>query len=239
MKAMILAAGVGSRLQPLTDLIPKPMVPIAGRPIIEYTVASLAAHQIRDLVINLHHRPETVREHLGDGRQWGARIQYSFEKELRGTAGALKPWRAFFDGTFLVVYGDNLTTCDFGRMVDFHRANAAFVTMALSHREDVSQSGIAALDGSGRILRFIEKPVAGEEFSQWVNAGILVLEPGAIDLIADGRASDFSRELLPQWIADGRRVFGYRMSPAERLWWIDRPEDLVRVQQELTGGAAL
>ena len=231
---MVLAAGEGIRLRPMTTDVPKPMVPVRGRPLLEHTVASLARQGVRDLVLNLHHCPETVRSHFGTGEQWGAHIQYSPEPRLLGTAGALTPWRAFFDSTFLVVYGDNLTTCDLSRLCRFHESAHALVSVALYWRDDPRQSGIADVDDHGRIRRFLEKPREDELFSRWVNAGLLVLEPGVIDLIPRDRPSDFGRELLPRWIAEGRPVFGYKMSSSERLWWIDTPDDIARVHEELT-----
>lgn len=233
MKAMVLAAGEGRRLHPLTEQVLKPMVPLGGRPLLAYTIEALAKHGFQELVVNLHHCPDVVRDYFGDGADWHVRIQYSPEDRLRGTAGALAPWRRFFDSTCLVVYGDNLSTCDLTRLMRVHRDRRAEVTVALFWREDPWQSGVAELDDADRITRFVEKPSAPQVPSRWVNAGLIVLEPTLLDDIPDHAASDFGRELLPKWIANGRRVYGYRMSPQEKLWWIDTPEDMARVQREL------
>ena len=231
MKAFLLAAGLGTRLAPLTETVPKPMVLVAGLPVLEHTVARLAAHGVRDMIVNVHHRGTTISNHFGGGERWGIRIRYSVEEELRGTAGALVPWQSFFDSTFLVVYGDNLTTCDLEAMRDFHRRHDALMTMALFWRDDVSQSGIAVLDHNDRIHRFVEKPAPLDRVSHWVNAGVILLEPEIIAQIPGDRPVDFGRDLLPRWV-DTMPIFGYRMSSSERLWWIDTPDDLARVDRE-------
>ncbi len=236
MKAMILAAGEGTRLGALTALLPKPMVPILGRPLLEHTIGALSRQGVSDLVINLHHRPEAIRVHFLDGARWGVRILYSPEPALLGTAGALKPWRSFFDSTFLVVYGDNLLKCDVGRLLQFHRETHASVSVALFWRDDAWHSGIADVADNGRIVRFVEKPRQDDLFSRWVSAGLLVVEPEMIDRIPDDGPSDFGRELLPCWIDEGCDVFGYKLPAGERPLWIDTPEDLARVQAQMTEG---
>jgi NDP-sugar pyrophosphorylase family protein len=235
-KAFVLAAGAGTRLRPLTDDRPKPMIEVAGRPILGHTIARLAKAGVTDLVINLHHAGEVLTAYVGDGGAWGVRVQYSPEAELLGTAGAIVPWRPYFaDGTFLVVYGDNLTTCRYADLLALHRRTGALATVALYWRDDPAQSGIADVGDDGRIHRFLEKPGPGQVFSHWVNAGVLALEPEALALMPAQGFSDFGRELLPRWVDQGRRVTGYRMSPGEGLWWIDTPEDLARVRRELEG----
>jgi NDP-sugar pyrophosphorylase family protein len=229
MKAMILAAGAGTRLGSVTVSLPKPMVPVLGLPLLEHTISALSRQGVRDLVINLHHCPEAIPGHFGDGTQWGVRIQYSPEASLLGTGGALMPWRSFFDSTFLVVYGDNLLKADVGRLLQFHRERKASVTVALLWRDDAWHSGIADVDEDGRILRFVEKPRRTELFSRWVSAGLLVVEPEVIDRIPADGASDFGRDLLPRWIAENRGVFGYKLLAEETPLWIDTPEDLARV----------
>ncbi len=229
MNAMLLAAGEGTRLRPLTDTAPKPMLPVAGKPLLQHVVERLVQSGIREIVINLHHQPEAITEHFGDGTKYGVRIAYSYEPRLLGTAGAVKKVAASFAETFLLVYGDNLTTCDLERLIEFHRRKQGIATVALFKRDDVSQSGVAELDGDARIIRFVEKPRAGEIGSRWVSAGILVLEPEVLDVIPTEQPSDFGRDILPALMAVGRHVYGYCMSGNEKLWWIDTPEDYRRV----------
>jgi NDP-sugar pyrophosphorylase family protein len=222
--AFILAAGEGSRLRPLTDRVPKPMIEIGGRPILEHNVRMLQRFGVDEIVINLHHRGEAIEAHFGDGRRFGVRISYSREPELLGTAGALNPVRARLTEPFLLLYGDNLTTCDLAALRG--RLNGdALAALALFERDDVSQSGVVALDGDDRILRFIEKP-AGVAPSHWVSAGLVAFAPGILEFVPERGASDFGRDVFPAVLAAGKRLNGYRMS--EKLWWIDSPADYER-----------
>jgi NDP-sugar pyrophosphorylase family protein len=227
MRALILAAGVGTRLSPFTERVPKPMLEIGGRPILEHNVRLAVKHGMTHVTINLHHRPEAIVDHFGDGSAFGASIRHSREAELLGTAGALNPVRDLFaGGTFAVLYGDNLTTCDLSALVARHRATGAVATIALFERDDPTASGIAALDDAGFVTRFLEKPRPEEVFSNLVNAGILILEPAALAAVPERGPSDFGRDVLPQLLARGRRIAGYRMT--EGLWWIDSQADYER-----------
>jgi mannose-1-phosphate guanylyltransferase len=232
MKAMILAAGRGTRLAPLTDSQPKCMIPIGGMPVLEHTLIRLRDHGVGEVIINLHHQPDVIPAYFGDGSRWGMRITYSLEDELLGTAGGVKHAAWFFDGPFLVLYGDNLSTCDLSKLARHHRDRRAVATVALYRRHDPSSSGIAEVNAEDRILRFVEKPRPEEVFSNWVNAGIYVLSPEVLDLISAVQASDFGREVFPRMLAEGRALYGYRMQGDEGLWWIDTPSDLGRVQRE-------
>ena len=234
MRALLLAAGLGTRLRPYIDDRPKAMVPIGGRPLLEWTVEWLRDNGVRDLAINLHYLPEAVVDHFGDGTGLGVRIRYSHEPQLLGTAGALLPIADWLcDDTFLVVYGDNLIRLDLDDLLSTHLRHQDFVTVALYGREDVSGSGVAELDGSGRIVRFVEKPRQGEMRSRLVNAGLLVCEPAVLDAIPPG-FSDFGRDILPTVLPD-ERVGGYIMRPTDGLAWIDTPADLVKLEELFRG----
>lgn len=235
MKAMLLAAGLGTRLKPLTDNLPKCMLPIAGKPVLEHNLEWLKRYGVNQVMINLYHLPQVVKDYFGDGSNWGMKITYSLEKEILGTAGGVKNVAWFFDeGPFFVWYGDNLSTCDLGRLLRFHQEKGGVLTIALFHREDVTQSGILGLAEDDRVLRYLEKPGDGEVFSHWVNAGIMVLEPEVLGYIPSNGPSDFGRDVIPTLLAEGQRLFGYRMSSDEGLWWIDTPEDLQRTEQEIS-----
>ena len=229
-RAMMLAAGEGTRLRPLTARVPKCMVRLGGKPLLEYGIRWLRRHGITNLAINLHHLPQTVTEYFGDGARWGVHITYSFEEAPLGTAGGVKHMASFFEGPFFVWYGDNLSTCRLDRLWEHHRTHGGAATLALHHREDPTHGGIVELDGRDRITRFLEKPTASEIFSRWVNAGIYVLEPTVLDAIPAGQVVDFGRDVFPTLLTAGGALYGYRMSESEGLWWIDRPEDLHRVE---------
>ena len=223
---MLLAAGLGTRLRPLTDEIPKCMVPVAGRPILEHVVRRLHRQGVDDLVINLHYRPDVVTRHFGDGSELGVHITWSHEPELLGTAGSVRKAANHFTGSFFVWYADNISDCDLGALWRRHQDAGAWVTMALHEREDPTSSGIVELDEDGMVQRFLEKPSVDEVFSHLVNAGILVIDPRVPGMIPAHGPSDFSAEVLPDLLSGGRPLAGYRLSASEGLWWADRPEDL-------------
>jgi NDP-sugar pyrophosphorylase family protein len=228
MRAMLLAAGEGQRLRPLTDDRPKPMLPLGGKPLLEHNVRLLAAAGVEDIAINLHYRPEVIRAHFGDGSAFGVRIRYSEESELLGTSGAVKNLEDFFrGGPFFVVYGDNFTDIRLDRMIEQHVSRGATCSIAVFHREDVTASGIVGIDAGDRIERFKEKPTESEVFSHWVSAGVFIVEPRVLEFIPPGKASDFGRDVLPALLVAGLPLYAYRMT-GERLLWIDSPEDYRR-----------
>ena len=199
------------------------MLLVHGLPIIAYSLRMLADAGFADVTINLHHLPEVVRDYVRDGSAFGLRVTYSDEPVLLGTAGALVPVaQRFRTGTFAVVFGDNVIDLDLTAMLARHRARGALATVAVCRRSDVSQSGVAELSAEDRIMRFIEKPRAGETDSHWVNAGVVVCEPPVLDLIPRDRPSDLGRDVLPELATRGR-AFAFRMGG--RLWWFDRTED--------------
>jgi NDP-sugar pyrophosphorylase family protein len=229
-QAVILAAGLSTRLRPLTDDLPKCMVPVGGRPLIAHTVEHLRSHGVVNIVINLHHAGTRIVEYLGDGADLGVDVRYSEEPTILGTAGGARRAARFFDGPFFVWYGDNLSTIRLDHLWAFHTSVEADATVALYQREDTSQSGVAEVDDSGRIGRFVEKPRPGEVSGAWVNAGVLVLEPTVVHRIPAEGVQDFGKQIFPDLVARGPGLYGYRMSGDEKLWWIDTPDDLRRVQ---------
>jgi len=209
MKAMILAAGEGTRLRPLTLNTPKVMLPMADKPLLEYILDLLRFHGITEVAINLHHLPKVVMDWLGDGRKFGIRITYSVEDPILGTAGALTKLRDFFDDTFVVIYGDMLTNMDISSLVEFHQAKEALATVTLFEVEDPSSYGIVEIDKEHRIHRFIEKPAPGTTSSNLANSGIYALQPEVIDYIPPDTFYDFGYDLFPALLSQGARLFGY------------------------------
>lgn len=209
MKAMILAAGEGTRLRPLTLNTPKVMLPMAGKPLLEYILDLLRFHGITEVAINLHHLPKVVMDWLGDGRKFGIRITYSVEDPILGTAGALTKLRDFFDDTFVVIYGDMLTNMNISSLLEFHQAKEALATVTLFEVEDPSSYGIVEIDKEHRIHRFVEKPVPGTTSSNLANSGIYALQPEVIDYIPPDTFYDFGYDLFPVLLSQGARLFGY------------------------------
>ena len=222
---MVLAAGRGIRLRPLTDHLPKCMVPIGGKPLLEYTIEWLQGFGVTEVLINLCHLPDVIRRHLGDGERWGMRITYSLETEPLGTAGGVKNAAWFFDGPFFLWYGDNLSTCNLARLYELHRSKGGCASIAVHWRDDPAQSGIVGLDEDDRVVRFLEKPRPEDVFSHWVSAGIFVLEPRVLDFIPEEGISDFGRDVFPSMLAAGERLYGHRLSRDEGFWWVDTPGD--------------
>ena len=217
MKAMILAAGEGTRLRPLTLTVPKVLLPVAGVPLIEYTLMWIRHHGISELVINLHHLGTKVQDFLGDGARFGVRIAYSSEETLLGTAGGVKRMEHFFDGTFVVVYGDVLTDFDLGGMVDFHRDKKALATVSILEVPNPWDVGVVEITENGRILDFIEKPPRDSESGNLGSGGVYILEKEALDYVSSEGFSDFAYDIFPKIIKLGLSVYGYRLHQDDYL----------------------
>ncbi len=212
-QAMILAAGLGTRLLPLTDGVPKALMRVAGRPVMEHTVELLARHGFRRIYINVHHHAEAIMKHFGDGSRWGVSITYSREEELLGTAGGVKKLEKHLGGdTFLVVSGDALTDLDLSSLWRRHRQKGGIATLVLTPVEDPSLYGVVITDGEGRITGFQEKPPRESALSDLANSGIYVFEPEVLEMIPAGTFYDFGSQLFPRWMEEGRVFYGYRHS---------------------------
>jgi len=212
------------------------MVDVAGKPVLQRNLEWLRSQGVVQMVINLHLHAQVVTDYFGDGHAFGVHIDYSYEPELKGTAGALWMARDFFsDGPFWVVYGDNLFHVALNRVHEVHLVNQALLTMALFWREDVSASGVVQLNEAGRIITFREKPRHGEISSHWVNAGLYLCEPRVMEFIPPVRTCDFGHDILPAMLSAGEPMYGYTLGPGESLDWIDTPEDLARTEAALQG----
>jgi len=207
--AVIMAGGFGTRLRPLTHNIPKPMIPMANKPMMEHIVELLREHGITDLVTLLHFQPELIESHFGDGAEFGVRMTYVGATEDYGTVGAVKNAEKHLQGPFLVISGDLLTDFDLGAAIAFHRERGADLTILLTRVENPLQYGVVITEPDGRISRFLEKPTWSEVFSDTVNTGIYLLEPSVLELIPPRREFDFSKDLFPLMMQEGRKLFGY------------------------------
>jgi NDP-sugar pyrophosphorylase family protein len=227
-KALVLAAGAGTRLRPLTDACPKPMLPIAGRPLLEWTLRWLRRYGVREAALNLHHLPDVVREGLGDGSRFDMRLTYAFEPELRGTSGAIHNFPGFFDQPFLVIYGDLLLDLDLADLVGFHRERGAMMTLALKRTTTPHSQGMIEVDERGRVLRFVEKPQAWDG-GNTANAGVYVCEPEVAARAPQG-FSDFGHDIIPALLRDGAPVYGRPLTGY--LLDIGTPEAYAQAQRE-------
>ncbi len=210
MKALILAAGSGKRLGVLGKSVAKPMLPILEKPLLEYIIYLMARHGFNDLVINLFHLAESIKNHFGDGKPWNVNITYSLETHLLGTAGALTKVKDYFDEPFLVYYGDNLTNVDLSELWESHQSSSALATIGLIRMDEPTTRGIISLDKSRNIDRIIEKPTKSQVFDNyWVNAGCYIIEPDLINYIPKTGPVDFSRDVFPLLLAKKKILRGH------------------------------
>lgn len=219
-KAMLLAAGAGTRLRPLTYETPKPMVPVVNRPVIHHVLDNLLKHGVEDVMVNLHNHPEQVRGYCGDGSRWSLGLRYSLEKKLMGTAGSIKvPAVEKFlkDGPFFVMSGDGLSDIDLTAMWNFHRKRGAIATMAVKRVDARFEYGVTMTDGGQRIKGFLEKPSWGDVFSNKVNTGIYLFEPEVLKLIPKGKPYDFGHDLWPKLLKMKKPIFAYETD----AYWCD------------------
>jgi mannose-1-phosphate guanylyltransferase len=192
MKAMVLAAGLGTRLRPLTYEITKPMVPVLDRPVMEHILDLVDRFEFDGVIANLHYFPDTIREHFGD------RISYRFEPELLGTAGGVRACGEFFaDEPFLVISGDALTDIDLGAFVARHRSSGGIATLAVKQVADTREYGVVLHDRAGRITGFQEKPSPADALSDLGNCGIYMFEPAIFDHFPDRPFVDWAKDVFP------------------------------------------
>lgn len=217
MRAMVLAAGEGTRLHPLTYNFPKPMFSILNRPVLEYTFKLLKKYGINEVIVNVHHCADTIKDYFENGERWGIKISYSFEKELLGTAGGVKKAEDFFDDTFLVMSGDGLTDVNLKDLIDFHFRKKSAVTIGLKRVETKFEYGIVLVNKDGRIKKFIEKPSWGDVFANTVNTGIYVIEKRILKYIPRNKFYDFGHNLWPKLLKRKEKIYGY-VFPDENYW---------------------
>jgi mannose-1-phosphate guanylyltransferase/phosphomannomutase len=208
MKAVIMAGGEGTRLRPLTSNAPKPMLPLANRPMMEHIIALLKRHGFDEIVVTVAFMANNIKNYFGDGSEFGVKMTYADEPVPLGTAGSVGNARELLDETFLVISGDVLTDIDLSAMLEFHKSKKAVATIGLTAVENPLEFGIVITREDGTIERFLEKPTWGQVFSDTINTGIYVLEPEIFNFIPGGRSVDFSGEVFPAMLAAGKPLYG-------------------------------
>ena len=208
MKAVIMAGGEGTRLRPLTSTAPKPMLPLANRPMMEHVVNLLKQHGFDEIVVTVAFLANHIKTYFGDGSEFGVSISYADEPVPLGTAGSVANAKERLDETFLVISGDVLTDINLTQILDFHRERKAVATLGLTAVDNPLEFGIVITNEDGTIERFLEKPTWGQVFSDTINTGIYVLEPEVFEYIPSGRSVDFSGEVFPALLAAGRPLYG-------------------------------
>jgi NDP-sugar pyrophosphorylase family protein len=238
MKAFILAAGLGTRLRSLGLDIPKVLVPIGGKPLLQHHLEFLRPQGVAEFIINLHHLPDKVTSYFGDGGKFGVKIAYSLEKEILGTAGGVKRMESLLrDGTFLVIYGDNLMKLELAPFVKFHRDRQALATIGLFESLEPWTGGVVETDATGRVTRFVEKPDRKEVSTNLINAGIYLLEPAVLDAIPAGQFCDFGKNVFPALLAARQPVFA--MKPKAYIHDVGTPERLAEAQRDFENGLVM
>ncbi len=205
----ILAGGRGTRLKPITDEIPKPLVPLHDKPILEHTLDLFKKFGINKVLLSIGYKGDKIKEYFGNGKRFGLNITYIEEKEPMGTGGPLNIAKSFLTDTFVMCNADELKDIDLDEMYLFHKENNAVATIALTTVEDPSKYGVAKLSGN-KILQFIEKPPKEEAPSKLINAGLYILEPSVLDYLPEGKCS-VERDVFPKIAADGK-MYGYHFS---------------------------
>ncbi|HLI54336.1 MAG TPA: NDP-sugar synthase [Acidimicrobiales bacterium] len=234
MKAVVLVGGEGTRLRPLTLTVPKQMLPVGGRPMIERVLAWLAGHSVTEAVLSLGYRPDAFSKAYPEGECAGVKLGYAVEDSPLDTAGAIRfaASEGGVDETFLVVNGDVLTSLDVTALVDFHRDRGAEATIALTPVDDPSRYGVVETDDDGRVLAFVEKPPPGEAPTNLINAGTYVLEPSVLSRIPPGRRVSIERETFPALVGGGR-LFAWPSSAP----WVDAGTPAAFLQANLAYAA--
>jgi NDP-sugar pyrophosphorylase family protein len=230
---MVLAAGLGTRLRPLTLDRPKPLVEVAGQPLITYSLRLLRRYGITDIIINLHHRGEALRVALGDGSQLGVRLLYSEEDPLLDTGGAIKRVEPLLgDDDFVVMNGDTIIDLPLDRLIEAHRTHAAAATLVLRHDPDQQRYGLIEVTTNLRVGRFLGRPERGpESLTPYMFAGVHVLGPRVFHHMPAGGAFSITRETYPAMLAAGAPLYGF---PFDGYWRVvDTAADLRRAEQEL------
>ncbi len=239
MKAVIMAGGEGTRLRPLTSLLPKPMVPIMNQPVMEHILGLVKHHGITEVVATLAFMPRVIQDYFGVGEEWDMSVEYAVEETPLGTAGSVKNARQLLTGDepILIISGDALTDINLSEVIAFHRDRGGAVTIALKSVADPLDFGVVITAEDGRIERFLEKPSWGQVFSDHINTGIYVIEPWVLEKIPDDRPYDFSAELFPALMTEGHALYGIIVDG----YWCDvgSRESYLDVHRDILDGAAM
>lgn len=216
MKAIIMAGGEGTRLKAVSGDIPKPLVPLCGRPVMEHILRLLKKNGITDICCTLKYRPEMIQDYFGDGSDFGVNMQYRVEQTALGTAGGVKNCADFYgDESFLVISGDAICDFDLRRLVSAHEKHKPAVSIALFPHEEPMRYGLALCDGESCVRSFIEKPDWSRVVTNLVNTGIYILTPSAMALVPEGEVFDFAKDLFPVLLEKGETLYGF---PVDGYW---------------------
>ncbi|HZF71766.1 sugar phosphate nucleotidyltransferase [Sulfuricurvum sp.] len=235
MKAVVMAGGFGTRIQPLTNSIPKPMLPIMNRPMMEHTIVSLRNLGIKEFIILLYFKPDVIKDYFQDGSKWGIDITYVIPDDDYGTAGAVKKAQEYIGNeNFIIISGDLVTDFDFKKIFDYHKSKQSKLTITLTSVENPLEFGVVIANEEGKIEKFLEKPSWGEVFSDTINTGIYIIEPEILEYIPKNENFDFAKDLFPLLMRQGvDLIAGY----AQGYWRdVGNPESYRDVYEDILSG---
>jgi len=235
MKAVVMAGGFGTRIQPLTNSRPKPMLPIMNKPMMEHTMMTLKDLGITEFIVLLYFKPETIKDHFGDGSDFGIKITYVVPDDDYGTAGAVKLAQEYIgDDNFIIISGDLVTDFDFQKIFDYHAEKKSKLTITLTSVDNPLEFGVVIADEEGKIEKFLEKPSWGEVFSDTINTGIYIIEPEILEYIPKNENYDFGKDLFPKLMREGIDLMaGY----SEGYWRdVGNPESYRDVYDDILTG---
>ena len=234
---MILAAGFGTRLRPLTQTVPKPMVPVLNRPLLERTIELLRSADIRDIAVNVHHLPEQILAYFGDGSKFGVNLHFSREEKIMGTAGGIKGVQGFLeDGTFLVINSDIIVDIDLQRVLEFHRQRSSLLTLVVREDDSPKKYDPIEIQEDGRIVHFVgaSSMKLPDNTRRVMFTGIQIMEPEIFPRIPAGKFCGTTEDVFPEMIEEGLPVFGY----LHKGYWIDmgNREQYLQVHKDALNG---
>lgn len=234
MKALFLAGGMGTRLKPLTDHLPKPMVPVMGRPLLERNIVNLKSCGVNEVVLSTCYRADCIEEHFEAKQHGEMKLHYVCEDIPLGTGGAIKNCQKYFDDTFLIFNSDIVCNIDLCDLIQFHKQKKADLTIAVTRVANPSAYGVIEYDPFGYATSFTEKPKPGEEKSNYINAGIYVFEPKILDLISTRKVVSIEKDIFPMLVKKGYKVAVYQKGS----YWIDigTPEKYMQVHRDIFDG---
>jgi mannose-1-phosphate guanylyltransferase/phosphomannomutase len=235
MKAVVMAGGFGTRIQPLTHSRPKPMLPIINRPMMEQTMLNLRDLGISEFIVLLYFKPEVIQNYFGDGSDFGMKITYVIPDDDYGTAGAVKLAQEHIgDDNFIIISGDLVTDFDFQKIFDYHREKESKLTITLTSVENPLEFGVVIANENGTIEKFLEKPSWGEVFSDTINTGIYIIEPEILEYIPKGENFDFAKDLFPLLMKEGVELIA---GHANGYWRdVGNPDSYREVHEDIMSG---
>ena len=229
MKAIILSAGEGTRIRKINHEVPKVLIPIIHKPMILWNIELLKEYGIIDIAINTHYMATQIKEYLDNGKRYGVNILYSYEKELLGTAGALKNFKDFFNDTFVVLYGDVISKINLKELIKFHKKNNAIGTLVVHKTDHPEDSDIVCVDKNNKIINTFHKSGKGG-FGTLGNAAMYILEPEVLNYI-DSTPCDFFKDIFPQILKDGKKLMAY--DTKEFIKDAGTPNRIIEVEEKL------